>query len=271
MDRSRRAQIAQETVQILEAGRYQTASGKNVAICDLIERARQGTVSYPPDCDVPMPTPTKRKTPIEVVNTTTLSAARRVVEEGFVPAVLNFASAKHPGGGFLSGAQAQEESLARASALYACLVGNEMYDYHRRQRDPMYTNYVIYSPDVPVFRDDEGQLLSEPYCVAFLTAPAVNATEVFRQGTADQEMIAAEMKRRIDKVLAIAAKHGHVALVLGAWGCGVFGNDPETIAELFARAFHNEFSGVFERVVFAILDRSSNKQIIGPFERHLAS
>jgi len=70
-------------------------------------------------------------------------------------AALNFASANNPGGGFLTGAQAQEESLARASGLYTMLLGYPMY---RSLKDPMYTNWVIYSQDVPVFRCDEGRL-----------------------------------------------------------------------------------------------------------------
>ena len=57
------------------------------------------------------------------------------------------ASAKHPGGGFLGGARAQEESLARSSGLYACINGNPMYDHHKAHGDAMYTDYAIYSPD----------------------------------------------------------------------------------------------------------------------------
>src|SRR5919108_730072 len=91
-------------------------------------------------------------------------AARRLATEPEGdPCCLNFASAKHPGGGFLGGARAQEETLARASGLYASLVGNPMYAFHKAQDDPMYSNYAIYAPDVPVLRTDEGLLLSEPY------------------------------------------------------------------------------------------------------------
>src|SRR5207253_843688 len=99
---------------------------------------------------------------------TTLASARRLVAAGQRPAALNFASAKHPGGGFLNGALAQEESLARSSALYACLVGNPMYTFHQAQSDALYTDYAIYSPDVPVFRGDDGALLPEPYLCSFI-------------------------------------------------------------------------------------------------------
>src|SRR5208283_3500713 len=110
-----------------------------------------------------------------------LEAARRLIAERCRPAVLNFASATQPGGGFLSGSRAQEESLARSSGLYACLSGNPMYEFHRTRRDAMYTDYFVYSPDVPVFRTDEGNLLEQPWRCSFITAPAVNAKAVLKR------------------------------------------------------------------------------------------
>jgi uncharacterized protein (TIGR02452 family) len=86
------------------------------------------------------------QTVIEVKNETTLAAARRLLDLARKPVALNFASATHPGGGFLSGGLAQEESLARSSGLYACLRNNPMYEYHRSNYDPLYSNYAIYSP-----------------------------------------------------------------------------------------------------------------------------
>lgn len=94
---------------------------------------------------------------------------------------LNFASARHPGGGFLGGSQAQEESLARASGLSPCLNQfQEMYDTNQRFSSCLYTDHMIYAPDVPVFRDDDDRLLEEPFLVSILTAPAVNAGAVRR-------------------------------------------------------------------------------------------
>ena len=78
-------------------------------------------------------------------------------------AALNFASATHAGGGCLSGARAQEESITRSSGLFSALEGRNMYAYHCSRRNAMYTDYVIYSPDVPVFRTDSGELLEQPW------------------------------------------------------------------------------------------------------------
>lgn len=212
----------------------------------------------------------EKQTRFDVANESTLAAARRLVAEGHRPVALNFASAKHPGGGFLSGARAQEESLARSSGLYACLNSHPMYELHRAARDPMYTSYAIYSPDVPVFRDDDGALLREPFLCSFITAPAVNAKMVLERDPKRRPEIREAMRERIVKVLAIAAQHEHEALVLGAWGCGVFGNDNEEVASLFEQALTDRFMGAFSRVVFAVLDGSPEERFMGPFKRAFA-
>ncbi len=273
MNRRRAAELGRETVLILQAGRYTTPAGQVIEIADRLRRAVEGTRSYPADVGLPalpprdpLPGPTR----IEVVNESTLAAALRLIQEGRRPVALNFASAKHPGGGFLSGARAQEESLARSSGLFACLDGRDMYAVHRARPDPMYTDHAIYSPDVPVFRADDGALLPEPYACAFLTAPAVNAKVVLERDRTRRPEIRRAMQRRTRRVLSVAALHGHDALVLGAWGCGVFGNDSREIAELFHHALRDDFPGVFARVVFAILDWSPEQRFIGPFRRTFA-
>src|SRR5262249_17755566 len=146
---------------------------------------------------------------VMVTNETTLAAASRLTTAGRSPVALNFASARHPGGGFLGGARAQEESLARASALYACLEGNPLYAWHETHRNPFYTDYAIYSPHVPVFRADSGVLLDEPYFCAFITCPAVNARVALERDPACRPAIRSAMAQRIERVLAIAAAHNH--------------------------------------------------------------
>ena len=267
IDRRQAAELGRETVSILEAGRYTTADGAVVEIRDLLSRAVAGTLSYPPDCDVPPPRAGEHATSITVSNETTLEAARQFIESGHRPAVLNFASATHPGGGFRSGARAQEESLARSSGLFACLNGNEMYELHRARQDALYTDYVIYSPNVPVIRTDAGALIREPCLCCFITSPAVNANAVRKYQPDRSNEIQEAMRTRIAKVLRVAADHGHEMLVLGAWGCGAFGNDTRTIAELFHSALFGEFRGVFARVVFAITDWSTERRFIGPFRQ----
>jgi uncharacterized protein (TIGR02452 family) len=229
--------IARDTLSMLEAGAY----GEQVA------RAVAGTRLYLPDDVLPASAPEAAAVTTEVTGETTLAAARRL---GGDVACLVFASARNPGGGFLNGAQAQEESLARSSALYPCLrAAGDFYAYHRSHADLTYSDRVIYSPAVPVFRDDKGGLLDEPYPVSFLTAAAPNRAAL----AGDRPDLPSILRRRAARVLAVAAAHGHRRLVLGAWGCGVFGNDPAVVAAAFADALGA--GSWFDEVVFAVLDR----------------
>ena len=184
-------------------------------------------------------------------------------------AVLNFASARNPGGGFLNGAQAQEEALCRASALYTCLLrAPEFYDHHRAHRDPFYSDRVIHSPAVPVFRDDRGRLLDEPYTAGFLTAAAPNAGVVLRTAPERAPELPRALAVRAERVLETAAAHGYRRLVLGAWGCGVFRNDPARVAGAFRALLGpgGRFERAFEHVVFGVLDRTPGAVVRGAFE-----
>ncbi len=260
--------MGREAVHILAEGRYLAANGTVVSLAEPLREAVAGTVDFPPGSPLPHVVPSGRETVFEVTNETTLAAAARLVAAGHRPVALNFASARHPGGGFQNGARAQEESLCRSSGLFACIRSSEMYSYHAAERGGWYSDYAIYSPAVPVFRDDAGDLLAEPYLCGFVTAPAVNAGAVSRPELRD---IPAEMERRVEKVLAIMAGQGHDAAILGAWGCGVFKNDPAVLADLFRKAFSSNFSGIFARVVFAVLDWSDDESTIGPFRKRFGS
>lgn len=241
---SRLRAIARETVTIAERGAY-----GDVVIGDQVGRAVAGTRLHLPDDE--LESAEKRPAPtIQVTGETTLAAARRL---GGDLACLVFASARNPGGGFLNGAQAQEESLARSSALYPCLrAAADFYAYHRAHEELTYSDRVIYSPAVPVFRDDKGNLLQAPYPVSFLTAAAPNRSAIARTQPEHLADVPAILGRRAARVLAVAAAHGHRRLLLGAWGCGVFGNEPATVAAAFAGALGK--SPWFDEVVFAALD-----------------
>ncbi len=255
--------IAAETERIVAAGRYVAPGGREVVLGGAIDRARRGTRTHGPGPVAFPARPASAGTRFEVTAESSLRAAARL--SGETPdggpdriAVLNFASARNPGGGYLNGAQAQEEAVCRCCALYACLrEAPEFYAAHRADRSPFYSDRVIHSPGVPVFRDDRGDLLREPFLVGFLTAAAPNAGVIARDLPGLTDRIPAALAGRAGRVLEVAAAHGYRELVLGAWGCGVFRNDPAEVAAAFAGHLtaDGRFAGRFTRVVFAILDR----------------
>ncbi|MEO8198357.1 MAG: TIGR02452 family protein [Thermoanaerobaculia bacterium] len=263
------AALGRSAVAAIERGSYTfgaAGSVDGVDWRDAVRTACGAKVSLPPAA--PLPAPGSRRcarTRIQVRNETTLAAARPLAAAGLKPLALNFANGIHPGGGFLHGARAQEEALCRSSALYATLVGDEMYAAHRQRSRPDSTDWAIYSPDVPVFRTDDGTELEQPWLLSVVTCAAPYAPTVGQPESGDL------LQRRIHRLLAIARAFGHPVLVLGAWGCGDFGNDPHRTARDFRQAFESEFDGAFSEVVFAIIDWSPERKTLGPFRDAFAA
>ncbi|WP_052848684.1 TIGR02452 family protein [Streptomyces avicenniae] len=261
----------QETRAAFERGWYEH-EGHRVDLSAGLDAMRAGIRLHHPGELRRLPFPEGRGTTrVEVTDESTLEAVERLAGAGGGAgrlAALNFASARNPGGGVARGARAQEESLARASALYDALVRcPEFYAFHRDHPDPFYSDQVVYAPDVPVFRRDDGSWLPAPLPVAFLTSAAPNRRMIERDRPGAVGRIPGALATRARGVLAVAAHHGHSRLVLGAWGCGVFGNEPAEVAEAFAAHLRGDFAGVFTRVVFAVLDRDGTTR--EPFERAL--
>jgi putative RNA 2'-phosphotransferase len=255
----RRISIAEHTLAAIEAGRYVNARQERVDIAGAIETAKRGTVLHELGRDQLTPPdrrPAAPPTRIELTGETTGEAiARLAASPGGHLACLNFASAKHPGGGFLGGAQAQEESLARSSALYPCLLTQpEHYARNRASASALYLDLAIFSPGVPFFRDDGGGWLDRPVLASVITCAAPNASALRQQGKLDQTRADLDhaLRRRAAFVLAIAAHHRVERLVLGAWGAGVFGNDPAAVASAFRDPLRGDFDGAFAEVVFAV-------------------
>jgi uncharacterized protein (TIGR02452 family) len=256
--------IAAETVEIVERGGYTSPAGSWVDISGDVASAVAGTRLYLP-AD-PLPDPAGAATPVvEITTESTVEAGLRL---GPGAAALVFASARNPGGGFLNGARAQEEDIARDSALYECLRSvPDFYAYHRAHEDLRYSDRVIYSPDVPVFRGF-GALLDRPHRLSMLTCAAPNRGAILLNQPHLADSVSDTIAVRAERVLRVAAAHGHRALVLGAWGCGVFANSPAVVAS----AFRGALAAVpaFDRVVFAVLDRTGTGQTYRSFAETFA-
>ncbi|MEM7183033.1 MAG: TIGR02452 family protein [Spirochaetota bacterium] len=267
-------EIASETLQILKQGSFRSPGGDTISIIEEQNYAEENTILYTPESAKALLAKKviekSFSTTVTVTRETSQQAASRLVQkEGIAnPVVLNFASAKNPGGGFQNGAKAQEEDLARSSGLYPCLLKQPgYYQNNRKSGTFFYTDHIIYSPKVPWFRSDKGELLQNPYLASVITAPAPNAGQIRLKkqgmGTEIQEVL----WQRAALVLAIAREQGHKTLILGAWGCGVFRNEPTMVAEGFAHHLQDsQFQGCFENVCFAIYDTSKNRETLRAFE-----
>lgn len=274
-NRTARERIARDTLRIIDDGGYVAPEGEQLDLSAPLARCLERTRHLDAEAvgriiETQRDAAGTHATRIEVVNETTLAGLAALLAQDDAPvAVLNFASAKHPGGGFLGGSQAQEESLARSSALYASLSRCEaFYDRHRASSSLLYSDAIIVSPDCPVFRSDDGALLDVPQVAGFLTCAAPNAGAIAQNRPEESPRIAATFHRRIEGVLAVAAEHGYRRLVLGAWGCGVFRNDPAMVAAAFAdHLLHGAWHGRFETIRFSVLDGSRDLAIFEAFRR----
>ena len=185
--------------------------------------------------------------------------------------VLNFANPVEPGGGVYRGAKAQEEDLCRKSTLLVSLESREAsqyYEYHKELSSPMSSDYMILSPNVEIFRDEENKLLKDSMIVSVLSCAAPYVSR-------DKDKLEEIFYRRILGILHVAAKYEYKHLILGAWGCGEFENDAKMVSQLFYRAFKGIKKGEirsatitpkFEQVYFAVHDDTKEMYNLNSFK-----
>ena len=159
------------------------------------------------------------------------------------------------------GANAQEEALCRCSTLYASITSDaaaEMYRYNNTHLNAVESDYMLFSPNVCVFRDHHCNLTDDLFQTAVITAPAPN-----RRGAAvlaGKKLLHDTFVRRFGIILRVAAMHGFRNVVLGAWGCGAFGNSPETVSECCAEALRSDgLANCFEEVCFAVYGKEDSR------------
>lgn len=194
--------------------------------------------------------------------------------------VLNFASAINPGGGVQAGSSAQEESLCRCSTLYPCLdspdAWRDFYLPHRREIAPLHSDDLIYTPGVVIFREDADpmNILPETHWqkVNIITCAAPNLRAALEHGfpVPDEAGLARLFEKRMRRILEIAARRENEAVILGAFGCGAFGNDPGIVAPALNRAVQ-AFRHCFDTIEFAVFCRGANDINHRAFARSIQS
>lgn len=247
--------MALETIQITTQGYYKKGNVQILLTKDCNPKFDQ-VILYPPDIleeirarwEINISTaPCK----IQVLDLDSLTAAIGLTR----PLVMNFADAFLPGGQFLYGAKTQEESLCRSSTLYTSLSSPkaaEMYRYNKTHPSPVDSDYMLLSPEVCIFRDSKGQLLDEPYYLSVISVAAPD--KYTRAAHVPQDELNHVIKRRLRNLFIIAELHRYRSLVLGAWGCGAFGNDVYHVVKCFYEVLIQEkFANFFSNIIFAVL------------------
>lgn len=198
-----------------------------------------------------------REPEISVVEGTSFAVARENRKCGKT-AVLNFANPHYPGGGVFQGAKAQEESLCRSSNLYPCLedgrVFEDFYRYQQKQTDYDFSDRLIYTPGVTVFKDDAAvpALLPEDqwFTVDVITCAA---PYLAKRRYVNPTVLRERFASRIRNILEAAIDNEIEVLILGAFGCGAFKNPPEVVARAFRQVLEEvRYHTAFGKIVFAI-------------------
>lgn len=258
--------IALDTINILQTTQKYKVNNVEIDISEEIENSVEETILYQPGATFDSrikPLENKRRGHIDLTNETTLHAAIRLSKDLKIPqdeiVVLNYASARNPGGGYDTGANAQEESIARQTSLISSITQErvrEMYDYNRKEKSLLYSDYMIYTPSAVIFRNDNEEYIQEPSLTSIITCPAANLTNIEKDGNIDEARKV--MLNRCRKIIQVAILNENTAIVLGAFGCGVFRNNPYDVANYFKTILIDEnYKDFFDEIVFAIIDDSS--------------
>lgn len=189
--------------------------------------------------------------------------------------VLNLANPVNPGGGVRRGARAQEEDLCRKSTLLVALeddLASKYYNYNKGLQTYMGSDAVIITPKVEILKDENGIWLEDSVVVSVMTC-AAPMIKMGMEGLS-QRQYENMVYQRIQGMLKVAAIEGYKNLVLGAFGCGAFGNDAHIVSDLFFKALKEaDFGGyraeeLFDEIGFAVLDRTSSKYNFSEFNRN---
>ncbi|MBR0495106.1 MAG: TIGR02452 family protein [Treponema sp.] len=250
-----------------------------VALCEKsdrlkesIKKSRESQIFIPEKDSVPDGSKIARfenDAKIIVSKKRTFEAAQFYAGKGGKVAVLNFASASNPGGGVVNGAGAQEECLCRVSTLYFTLDTDpnwkRFYTPHRRSRDPLHNDDILYTKNITVFKNDtmkpETMNESDWYDVDVITCAAPNLRErpsnSYNSGDGDERLILNDSElealheKRDSRIFDVAVQQGVDILVLGAFGCGAFRNSPAVVAKVMMN-LAKKYVKSFKVIEFAV-------------------
>ena len=262
MNKEERIKVYENTLELSLKGVYISPNGNEVRIDGLDDYMANKTKFYGKKVDINHENLPRYDTEIKVVNNDCLYEAKKMIDGGLKPAVLNMASFHTPGGGVLKGSNAQEENIFRRTNIFKSLyqfhyIGDNYGIEQKEERYPLDYNYGgIYTPKVMVFKgsgDVDYQLMENPFYVDVITLPAVKNPRT--ENGKIVSWVENVIKNKIRQILDIALENENDSLVLSAFGCGAYGTPPEQMAMFFADVLASEeYQGLFKVIHFAILN-----------------
>lgn len=254
MNREERIKVFNETVDFVNNNPFHTEK-------EMVD----GTKFYGKKVEIDYDNIPRYDTDVKVVNNDCLYEAKKMIDEGYKPCVLNMASFTTPGGGVTNGSGAQEENIFRRSNLFKSLyqfhpIGINYKVKQREEQYPLDYNFGgIYTPFVTVFKGGEDvnyPLLDNPYIVGIVTVAAVKNPRV--ENGKIVPWVADVIKNKVRQILDIALENGHDSLVLSAFGCGAYKTPPEEMAKIMHEIINSDkYKGAFKAIHFAIIDVAS--------------
>ena len=269
------AKIAYDTQDIFKNGKY-LCNSRLIVLDHSLTRCIKGTklyekenVQFVSEAEQKIKIRKASKANIEFTKELVMKVCNRLSTINASVMLLNFSNGLCPCGDYLSGGGRREEMISRVSALpnsqSECM--QAFYRKHLFDKNPYYSDALIYSPLVPVIKETEGQLLPDPYCVNMITSVAVDVPLTKKMNCFNPKKIYKTMYYRIKKILALAANKGDDTLLLGAFGCDEFQNDFYQIGEIFGRILIQEnYQSLFRHIVFALhIPKSQYESFVAGF------
>lgn len=237
---------------------------RNKKLSDETQKTIKSTIFYNDDISINGIEKNTLPAKVLVTRNSSFDAAREYITDKV--AVLNFASATNPGGGVTKGSSAQEECLCRCSNLYnvintkSCF--NNFYTPHRNSGNALHNDDIIYSKDVIIFKKDDYTTLdpSDWKNVDVITCAApnlkekpaneMNPNESEHIDISDDDLFELHVKRA-RKIFNAAVVNKVEVLILGAFGCGAFRNNPEVVAKAYKKVL-DEYKKYFKYIEFAV-------------------
>lgn len=255
--------IGSDTVDLIEHKRY-FVNGVCVDLAGRLDAQRMSTLDLPPEVELPEFSKRFHTTKVEVRNQTQTEAARIARHGVFRVLTVMPTDGNQPGGRLLAGGRGTEEFLCRSTTILASIADRSMYPFHRQFSPEVATDWAILCPGVSVVREDDGTLIASPWAIDVLAMCPPKTHDV------KEVAIYSVLRQRFLRMFSIAAAFGYDRVILPPFATGVYGTNPQVVADAMAEILVRPFRGTFDRIVFASPDWSPDRRYSRPFHKRFS-